>query len=309
MSSSIEWTDETWNPIAGCSPVSEGCRNCYAAKEAIRLGGNPNELIAAKYSGTAAMRGVGPARRAVFTGKITFDERALVKPLSWKKPRRVFVNSMSDLFHESVPFAFIDRVFAVMAATPQHTYQVLTKRPERMAEYFSDPESRRRVWNRRCDLGKPGPPMEWPLPNVWLGTSVEDQAAADARIPHLLRTPAAVRFLSCEPLLGPVDLTLVDFDGATGLHVLEHPPRQIDWVIVGGESGGGARGFNVRWARQLVDQCRAAGVAVFVKQLGARPFDTEASERLQLRDRKGGWMREWPEDLQVREFPTQGGAR
>jgi protein gp37 len=213
MPSAIEWTNETWNPLAGCTPVSAGCKNCYAAKEAIRLAGNPHVQIAAKYAGTAEMRGAGERRRAVFTGRVNLDEAALVKPLRWRKPRRVFVNSMSDLFHEAVPDDFIRKVFGVMSLCGQHTFQVLTKRPERAADFLNSTSlGSCQAW--ACDLDIASRPIHdtsalntWPLPHVWLGTSVEDQAAADTRIPHLLRTPAAVRFLSCEPLLGPVDLS------------------------------------------------------------------------------------------------------
>lgn len=293
MPSSIEWTNETWNPLAGCTPVSAGCKNCYAAKEAVRLAGNPNEKIATKYAGTAEMRGAGARRRAVFTGRVNLDKAALVKPLRWKEPRRVFVNSMSDLFHESVPFDFIDQVFATMALARQHTFQVLTKRPERMAEYLADPRGPVHVglaafglvldnpgkgWGEGVMLtgegDEAGRLKVWPLPHVWLGTSVEDQKAADERIPHLLRAPAAVRFLSCEPLLGPVDLTAIERWRDEPLSALEEQvgwverPR-IDWVIAGGESGPAARPMHPDWARSLRDQCSVAGVPFFFKQWGA----------------------------------------
>jgi protein gp37 len=240
----IEWTNQTWNPLAGCSPVSEGCRNCYAAKEAVRLAGNPNEKISGKYEGTAEMRGAGDKRRAVFTGRVNLAEDVLEQPSRWRKPRLVFVNSMSDLFHESVPDEFIARVFGVMRLASEHTFQVLTKRPERMADFLSGC----RDWEGwithngappgayhrpECDGPNEGIVVgdrdNWPLPNVWLGTSVENQGAADERIPHLLRTPAAVCFLSCEPLLGPVNLTewigAIDHCGSCGA---EHPYRTSD---------------------------------------------------------------------------------
>lgn len=272
MSTAIEWTQETWNPLAGCTPVSEGCRNCYAAKEAVRLAGNPNEKIAAKYAGTAEMRGAGTRRRAVFTGRVNLDESALTKPLRWRMPRRVFVNSMSDLFHEAVPEDYVAAVVAVMAACPQHTFQVLTKRPERMAAFFSR-WAMGSCWMEARDRGVPlvlddFGALFWPLPNVWLGTSVEDQRAADERIPHLLATPAAVRFLSCEPLLGPVEFSDVtgrsDCVAALGKPALDG----IHWVIAGGESGPGARPMHPDWARSLRDQCQAAGVPFFFKQWG-----------------------------------------
>ena len=270
--SSIEWTDATWNPLAGCSPVSEGCRNCYAAKEAIRLQGNPNLKVSAKYAGTAEMRGIGENRRAVFTGRINLDEEALRVPLRWQRPRRVFVNSMSDLFHPAVPDEFIGRVWDVMARSPRHTFQVLTKRPDRMAELLP------RFAERHTARDGSG----WPLRNVWVGTSVEDQAAANERIPHLLRTPAAVRFLSCEPLLGSIDLTdLVVSDGRPGewhmdairidVDVADDEPffgSVIHWVIAGGESGPHARPMHPVWVRSLRNQCEGAGVAFFFKQWG-----------------------------------------
>jgi protein gp37 len=237
----------------------------------------------------------------------------LLEPLSWGKPRRVFVNSMSDLFHEDVPTRFIDRVFAVMALCPQHVFQILTKRPERMRQYVAQ------VLDRKCvtriaiaaERIRPGGAHtpEWlrnhayqpasevspPLPNVWLGVSVENQQYADERIPLLLQTPAALRFISAEPLLGPLDLQ----------PAVRYAP--IDWVIVGGESGPGARPFDLAWARSIVQQCQAAGVACFVKQVGAKPVfegtPVGVFEGYDYEDPKGGDPSEWPEDLRVREFP------
>jgi protein gp37 len=278
--SPIEWTEETWNPLAGCSAVSKGCTNCYAAVMTKRLAA----MGQAKYSGLLNSSGH-------FNGKINFDEAALSIPLKRKKPTTYFVNSMSDLFHEAVPFEFIDRVFAVMALCPQHTFQVLTKRPERMAEYLlKHADSEDIAWHANVEilkLGHGGGRVKWPLPNVWLGTSVEDQAAADARIPHLLRCPAAVRFLSCEPLLGPVDLTRVSLGSSKvakdsgplsgytvdfKLNALTGAPKTgipaVDWVICGGESGADARPMHPDWARGLRDQCEAAGVPFFFKQWG-----------------------------------------
>jgi protein gp37 len=219
----IAWTDTTWNPVTGCTKVSEGCRNCYAS------------AIAGRFWG---------ARE--FTDVRTHADR-LDAPLRWRKPRRVFVNSMSDLFHDAVPDEFIGRVFAVMGRAPQHTFQILTKRPERM-QRFCD-------WNRRT--GNP------PLRNVWLGVSCEDQETADERVPLLLQVPAAVRFLSCEPLLGPIDLRL------RMEPQVHHAPNQVDWVIVGGESGRGFRPMDLDWARSLREQCAAASVPFFFKQVSA----------------------------------------
>ena len=254
--SSIEWTDASWNPLAGCTPASEGCRNCYAAALAYRL----ERMGQEKYKGTA--RKTRSDGRAVFTGKINLDYDALQVPFGWRRPRRVFVNSMSDLFHEAVPDEFILEVWRVMERTPRHTYQVLTKRPARMAEWVS----RRQRSN----------PHLCPAPNIWVGTSVEDQAAADTRILHLLRTPAAVRFLSCEPLIGSVILQgvapyrehdmLWERKFLHGFSPVDN--KRIHWVIVGGESGARHRPFNPDWARSLRDQCQAAGVAFFFKQHG-----------------------------------------
>jgi protein gp37 len=217
--SKIEWCDTTWNVATGCSKVSQGCKNCFA------------ERIAGRFWGERK-----------FTDVQVHPERLDI-PLRWRKPRRVFVNSMSDLFHPAVPFEFILQAFTVMAQAEQHTFMVLTKRPERMVEYFK--------WN-----GFGEGLYAWPS-WIWLGVSVEDQKAADERIPLLLQTPAAVRFLSCEPLLGPVDLTNT-FNTVVPLH----------WVIAGGESGPGARPMHPDWVRSLRDQCQAAGVPYFFKQWG-----------------------------------------
>lgn len=323
MTSNIEWTDETWNVVAGCTRASRGCDHCYAVAMTHRLEAMGQE----RYAGLTVLNNRGDRH---FNGVVRTVPEALGKPLKWKKPRRVFVNSMADLFHEKVPFEFVDRVFAIMALCPQHTFQVLTKRPERMAEYFSTRDSEAFVYERAIDL-YPGNisdstdyceehVQKWPLPNVWLGTSVEDQAAAEARIPHLLRCPASVRFLSCEPLLGAVDFSRV---GVRKTRIGES--NRIDWVIVGGESGAGARSCDLAWIRGIVSQCRDAGVACFVKQLGAEPgiwedgsmytrscgfwparsdYADDNAFILRLRDRKGGDPDEWPEDLRVREMPA-----
>jgi protein gp37 len=269
----IEWTDTTWNPVTGCTKVSPGCDHCYAEK------------ITERFHGTGSF------------ATITLHPDRLDTPLQWRTPRRVFVNSMSDLFHPHVPDEFLARVFAGMAATPQHTYQILTKRHARMRSLLS-----------RGDLAG------WPLPHVWLGVSVEDQKRAELRIPALIQTPAAVRFLSCEPLLGPVDLSpwLGSRHQCPGELM---PPGSVparartvdcctnpalDWVIIGGESGPGARPMHPDWARALLDQCQAAGVAVFVKQLGS------VWARHHRTDPKGaGWSR-WPQVLRVRDYPRAG---
>jgi len=188
---------------------------------------------------------------------VFLHEDRLTQPVRWTRPRRIFVNSMSDLFHELVPYGFVDKVFAAMSLSPQHTFQILTKRPERMRDYLNDEETRTRVEMAMDVMSQELHGLgqflgEWPLPNVWLGTSVEDQRAADERIPHLLRTPGAVRFLSCEPLIGPVDLDL----------------ESIHWVIVGGESGPGHRPIQAGWVRGIRGQTEASGVAFFFKQWG-----------------------------------------
>jgi protein gp37 len=306
----IEWTDTTWNPVVGCSVVSPGCEHCYAARMDHRLRGIAGEEWKPWTAPNAAYN-------------VRLHPERLTAPLHWRKPRRVFVNSMSDLFHEQVPDEFIDRVFAVMALTPQHTYQVLTKRPERMREYLTSPRHGEPVetfvelekdristeaWGLGQFLGA------WPLPNVWLGVSCEDQRRADERIPLLLQTPAAVRFISAEPLLGPIDLrTGVYAKLGTGTKpnstVMEGwsgtTLEGLDWVIVGGESGPGARPCDEGWVFDIVQQCRAAGVAAFVKQLGTNSGWSlggvwVATHR---KDRKGGNPSEWPEDLRHREFP------
>lgn len=300
--SSIEWTDVTWGPIRGCSRVSEGCRNCYA------------ERMAARYSGPG-LAFEGFARAGKWTGRVELIPEKLDEPLRWRKPQRVFVNSMSDLFHEALPDEAIDRVFAVMAMAERHTFQVLTKRPSRMAGYLADGERQHEIERRMYELGGDEDAQSvpaWPLPNVWLGVSVEDQAMADERIPLLLQTPAAVRFVSLEPLLGPVKaerfLTPWCWRGSEGHSDRgECNPTKLNWAIVGGESGPGARAFDVAWARSVVRQCREAGVPCFVKQLGARPVAAPLQDdEVRFRRRqhsKGGDPAEWPEDLRVREFP------
>lgn len=318
-STGIEWTDATWNPVRGCTRKSPGCVNCYA------------EVMAARFSqpgmwghGFATMKG-GDHR---WTGKVELIEDMLKVPLGWKKPRRIFVNSTSDLFHEDLPDEAIDRVFAVMAARQHHTYQILTKRTERMQDYMSSRAKSIEFWETGArsigyTLKFDGIGMiQFPLPNVWLGTSIEDQERADERKPLLQKTPAAVRFISAEPLIEETDL-----GDLSGIHQ----------VIVGGESGPGARPFNVAWARKIVRACRKQGVACFVKQMGSNVRDRSdagfdgcddrswhlqdefaqiehdthgyideaqgAEVRIRLKDKKGGAMDEWPIDTRIRQFP------
>lgn len=306
--STIEWTDATWNPVTGCTKVSAGCDHCYA------------ETIARRFAGTKAF----PNGFAV-----TLHPERLSAPEGWVAPRRVFVNSMSDLFHRDVPDEFIALVFAVMAGTARHTYQVLTKRPARMRALLSSPAFRAEVltWLRHWgdeddtrfeDIADKVEAGNWPLANVWLGVSIEDQHWADIRIPALIDTPAAVRFLSCEPLLGPVDLNgwlTCGHDAMSGANqdnlwrcdncsalIREEPDphgtieslatgatfslsqissgNTIDWVIAGGESGPGARPMHPNWARGLRDQCQAARVPYFFKQWGTHTWNKGQPRRV-----------------------------
>jgi protein gp37 len=220
---SIEWTDATWNPVAGCTVLSPGCTNCYAMRMAARLDAMGME----KYRDLTRKSG----GRAKWTGKVSLDYAALGVPVKWRKPRRIFVNSMSDLFHDAVPANFIAEVWSVMRSTPWHTYQILTKRPDRMAEITA------------------ALPV---LSNAWLGTSVESGDYLD-RIDHLRRVSAAVRFISFEPLLGSV--AAADLNG-------------VQWAIVGGESGPRSRPMLEEWVDEIEAACRESGTAFFFKQWG-----------------------------------------
>jgi protein gp37 len=232
---SIEWTDATWNPVAGCAVVSAGCTNCYAMRMAARL----QAMGSGKYRGLTRKSGA----RHVWTGKIRCDHAALSVPFKWRRPTRVFVNSMSDLFHEDVPVSFIGDVWQVMEQTPRHTYQILTKRPRRMAE----------LTGTSFKL----------LPNVWLGTSVEGPEVID-RIDALRLAKAVIRFVSFEPLIGSV--TTASLQG-------------IDWAIIGGESGPRARSMDPVWVDEIEAKCRAAGTAFFFKQWGGRRKDLTGRTR------------------------------
>ncbi len=318
---SIEWTKSddgtagmTWNPLRAyhrntgkrghyCEKVSPCCANCYASAFQRRFG-------LPEYT--------GPSHRleALDVVKPFLDESVLKQPLGWKRPRRVFVESMSDLFGDWVNNEWIHRVFAVMALAPQHSFQVLTKRAERMRDFMNHAYTPRNVaeWmagNAMVPAQYKDYTPPWPPPNVWCGVSVEDQQRANERIPLLCQTPAAVRFLSVEPLLGPV--TLLEY-----LHPdLEqcHDFSGISWIILGGESGPGARPCHLDWVRALVQECREAECPVFVKQLGAAPcmagpLELGLADSLvpygPLRDKKGGTMEDWPGDLRIREWPQQG---
>lgn len=375
----IAWTDASWNPLVGCSRLSEGCRLCYAETMA---GTRLKEIDA--YKGLTRDTTSGPR----WTGEVRFLVDRMRQPSRWKRPRRIFVNSMSDLFHESVPFEQIAAVLHMVAVNPRHTFQVLTKRPREAARFFADLERRAEAssamfpndslaWRRgnvlrACAL-KVGVPLTqeehtacevWPLPNLHLGVTVENQAAANKRIDILLTLPAGVRWLSMEPLLEAVDLsewigviehcgncgaetpgpveedecpacghkgmiatfggesearwyrgdvgrfrfdveeevwrpyTQEEEDGEEGWNL-----QRLDWIVVGGESGGGARPFDLLWARDLVQQARQGGVAIFVKQLGRNPVEEEF--KVSLRNPAGADVEEWPEDLRVQEFPGE----
>lgn len=326
--SHIEWTDEVWNPTTGCTRVSAGCDHCYAFELH-----DKRHLAWKRGSWDAA-----PAQYHQPFSTVQLLESRLTQPLRWRTPRMVFVDSMSDLFHADVPDEYIAEAYAVEVAAYWHTFQTLTKRPERRRALLSNPAWRELVAEKaakhvnrlrgteqvvlgphrtgyrsrsylatvhmaRWSEGKPR--------NQWEGVSVEDQRAADTRIPELLATPAAVRFLSCEPLLGAVDLDWWLWDRPDGMYI---QPR-IDWIITGGESGPHARPTDVEHIRSVVRQCQSAGVPVFVKQLGSMPCvgqvetaagsDVFEPDLVKLRDRAGGDPSEWPEDLRVREWPRQ----
>lgn len=314
--STIEWTDATWNPVRGCVKVSPGCAHCYA------------ETFAERFRGVK-----GHPYEQGFDLRLVPEK--VQEPLSWQKPRRVFVNSMSDLFQVGVPDQFITDVFGVMLLAHWHTFQILTKRPDRMLDYMARGDhgiavqmyammtgggiSTKPVFRALDIKRRDNIPLTWPPPNVWLGVSVENQHFADERIPLLLQTPAAVRFISAEPLLGPVDLTGLrggtydalsgrDFEAIgdirdAGILSKTNDPPGLDWVIVGGESGPQSRDCAVDWVRAIQQQCRAANVPCFVKQLGRQPRISDGVY-LNLRDTKGGDLAEWPIDLRVREFPA-----
>ena len=262
MSTKIEWTDESWNPVVGCTKVSAGCQNCYAEKFAVRLAAMGRH----KYRYAADKNG--------WTGSIECCDLCLEQPLHWRKPRMIFICSMGDLFHEAVPFEFIDRVWGICAVCPQHTFQWLTKRPEIAKDYF---ESRRKQLSELAIL-----------PNLWLGTSISTQEDADKNIPILLQILAAVRFVSVEPMLGEIDF--LEWFHANDFTTGE---SGIDWVIIGCESGPKRRECKLEWVRDLVEQCKAAKVPVFVKQLS-------------INGKVEHDIKKFPKDLQVREYPKGG---
>ncbi len=288
----IEWAEASWNPIRArnretgavgwfCSHASPGCIECYA--EAIN-----------------ARLGTGIAFQAQNAGQVEIflDEKTLLQPLKWRKPRRIFVCSMTDLFGEFVSDEMIERVLSVMAACPQHEFLVLTKRAARQRDFFS---------RRGGDFFLVTPDrtearvLNWPLPNVWLGTSIEDRRRAIERLPALMETPAAVRFVSAEPLLESIIAPLQPYLDTVETENNGPIHHALDWIIVGGESGRRARPFDLDWAAEIVAECQRAGVPVFVKQVGAKPIRFTAE--FWCDDPKGGDPAEWPEAIRVRQFP------
>jgi protein gp37 len=252
----IEWTDATWNPVAGCTVLTAGCTNCYAMQMAKRL----EAMGLEKYKGLARKSG----KRSVWTGKLYLDHAALNQPFKWKKPRQIFVNSMSDMFHPDVPFDFVSKVWQVMEQTPRHQYQILTKRADRMAEFFT----------------QTNPKI---LKNVWLGVSVENSDTVN-RIEVLRRIPSVVRFISFEPLIGSVERTDLS---------------DIHWAIVGGESGPGARPIKEQWIDEIHQSCKIYKTAFFFKQWGAWGEDNKKrSKKLNGRLYRG---QEW-NDMPVATF-------
>ena len=297
--SNIEWTNITANPIHliredgshgghWCHKVSSGCGKCYSETQ--------NQSNYFKFASHLPYSGSAP-------DNLIFDEKVMQELIKVRSPKKVFLGSMTDLFGEWVPDTWLDRALAYMALAKQHTFQILTKRPERMPKYFLSPNRSQAIFDFMLyyttdPKNQHNLSIDLPIQNVWLGTSTENQATADDRIPSLLEAPAAVRFLSCEPLLESIDIR-------------DYLQLGIDWVIVGGESGTGARPCHIDWIRSIVRQCKQSETAVFVKQLGSTPIESnpyikgiaESHRVIRLKDRKGGDINEFPEDLRVREFP------
>lgn len=299
--SKIEWTDATWNIITGCDVTSPGCKNCYAMKLAgTRLRNHPSR------AGLTQATPAGP----VWNGAVRFNDEWLDQPFRWRSPRMIFVCAHGDLFHEAVPDEWIDRVFAVMARTREHTFQVLTKRADRMLEYFSHKSRHGYVLAAAADIGWAGMDWcPWPLPNVWLGVSAEDQRRANERVHKLLQVPAAVHWLSAEPLLSAIDLTQIELPSEYNITPTlpgrinalctddedryYQAPNKLGWVVVGGESGNGARPMHPDWARRLRDQCAQYDVPFLFKQWGewsAAPEIIDASGGLFHQFDDGVWM-------------------
>lgn len=298
----IQWTDATWNPVTGCTRISPGCARCYIERTPpFRMAGRRFARV-----GSEATTGV------------QLHPDRLSKPVHWRKPRRVFVCSLADLFHDEVPDHFIYDVFQAMYQAPQHVFQVLTKRPERLLAWYQDFRAGFIGGTDRFDEC-------WPLPNVWLGVSIEN-ARYTWRADVLREIPAVVRFISAEPLL---DSLFEGFDNPKKLRQFRDLGMDpclrgrgpldltgIDWLIAGGESGPGARGCDLAWIRELREACREAGAAFFVKQLGSSPYTWEHPPHLsrpfrfaaEIRNSKGGDISEWPADLRIREFPRTPAA-
>lgn len=313
QTTAIQWTEASWNPIRGCSRVSEGCRHCYA------------EVMAARFGQRKGQPYYGVVTKGKWNGIVQFVPEHLRDPLKWKQPRMIFVNSMSDLFHEGVQDEWLEKIFDVMYKASHHTFQVLTKRPERMLTWCTQAKVR----GLRL--------IDKPLDNVWLGVSVENQTTADERIPLLLQTPAAIRWVSYEPALGPVDFGLnrwiclrrpvvssdafVETRIEPGIHRAVKPYAEytgltvsglqlsasvyeclptLDYLVCGGESGPNARAFDFAWAASTISQGREAGAKVFIKQAGSNPF--LHGQRLYLKDRKGGDPSEWLPEFRIRDW-------
>lgn len=267
----IRWTNRTWNPIRGCWPVSPGCLNCYAMGVAARFSGLDPKGKPLAYYGLAKMTPGGPR----WTDEIMVVEKHMKDPLKWKEPVRIFVNSMSDLFHEKLPFHVIDDIFDVMVQADWHTYQILTKRADRMLEYFLSTSNRTEYLEKNR--------------KIWMGVSIEnDDPKVISRLDALVQIPAGVRMVSAEPLLSPIDFRPWLKKG-----------YGIQWMVVGGESGGNARPMELQWAIDIRRHCQEAGVACFMKQKGS-----VLARALGCKDQKGGDMAEWPEEIQVQEYPS-----
>lgn len=292
----IEWTDATWQIVTGCSVLSPGCTNCYAMK----LAGTRLRNHHSRKDLTKATK-AGP----VWNGMVRFNVGWLHQPLTWRKPRDIFVAAHGDLFHEAVQRWMLVKVFAVMAMAHWHRFQVLTKRADRMREFVTWLHTEEGQWEMARAIEELGIRRfyTWPLPNVWLGVSIEDRERMYKRANALALTPAAVRFWSAEPLLED----LGDFQFVQYLVTAAGSPHAVDQIIVGGESGPRSRPFMLSWASSIVRQCEAMGIACFVKQLGAEAYDDTSyvgsTPRFETKDKKGGNMAEWPPDLRVREFP------
>lgn len=311
--SNIGWTDATWNCLYGCSRVSPGCEHCYAERHCHRFSGEGE-----RHEGLTVLRKKGP----VWTGKIDLAYHRLFEPFKWTTPRKIFVNSLSDVFHENVPFEFVKAMFGVMAASPEHTFQLLTKRHERMVEFFVEMRSRGRAavleclyWagevvrrlrdenkitagqaKRYLDKIEGASDRSWPLPNVWLGVSAENEEMLQERVPKLFECDAAVRWISAEPLLSALP-------GLRGFLVANDNGVKLDWVVAGGESGYDARGMELSWALDIRDVCEETGTPFMMKQLGS-----VLAEHFPGSGTKGTEKEAWPESLRVCDYPQSAAA-